>query len=61
MKDENNVDKPQKEVTASLLDAFDLLKSPKDDLRITGGTKIIARLLENKVSLYFIFYKSCCL
>lgn len=53
MKDES-VEKPQKEVTASLLDAFDLLKSPKTDVKVTGGTKIITRLLENKVSLYFI-------
>lgn len=52
MKDESNIEKPQKEVTSSLLDAFDLLKSPKDDLKVTGGTKIIARLLENKVSLF---------
>ncbi|XP_026488898.2 myb-binding protein 1A-like protein [Vanessa tameamea] len=48
MKDESVVEKTQKEITASLLDAFDLLKSTKDDVKVLGGIKIITRLAENK-------------
>ncbi|CAG5044426.1 unnamed protein product [Parnassius apollo] len=36
------------EVTSSLLDAFELLKSPKDDVKLNGGVKIISRLLNNE-------------
>lgn len=56
MKDESNICEPQKEVTPSLLDAFDFLKSPKDDLKVTGGLKIISRLQEAEV-MEAIYYK----
>lgn len=55
MKNEINMDKPEKAVTASLLDAFDLLKSPTDDLKILAGLKIHSRLRENEVSFKFKF------
>ncbi|OWR55017.1 putative DNA polymerase v [Danaus plexippus plexippus] len=48
MKNEINMDKPEKAVTASLLDAFDLFKSPTDDLKILAGLKIHSRLRENE-------------
>lgn len=35
---------------ASVLDAFDLLKAPKDDGKLIGGAKIIAQLQSNEVS-----------
>lgn len=51
MKDETAVENPQKDakVTPSVLDAFDLLRAPKDDVKLTGGTKIISLLQGNEV------------
>ncbi|CAH0696839.1 unnamed protein product [Spodoptera exigua] len=50
-----NVQKDSK-VTASVLDAFDLLKSPKDDAKLVGGSKIISRLhgSENEKDLQYV-------
>ncbi|XP_045503386.1 myb-binding protein 1A-like protein [Colias croceus] len=48
MKDETVIEKPRKEVTTSLLEAFDSLKSDKHDVKITGGARIISRLQSNE-------------
>lgn len=37
-------------VTSSILDAFDLLRSDKDDQKLTGGAQIIAQLHGKQVS-----------
>ncbi|XP_072934528.1 myb-binding protein 1A-like protein [Epargyreus clarus] len=47
MKDESPDDVP-KPVTPSLLDAFDLLRSHKDDEKVIGGIKIISQLQGNE-------------
>lgn len=59
MKEESNSLKPQIEnkVTASVLDAFDLLKAPKDDAKLTGGSKIISQLQGSEVR-FLIYYFS---
>ncbi|KAJ8711363.1 hypothetical protein PYW07_008605 [Mythimna separata] len=58
MKEETEVNKPQTEskVTASVLDAFDLLKAPKDDAKLLGGSKIISQLhgSENEKDLQYV-------
>ncbi|KAJ0173013.1 hypothetical protein K1T71_011189 [Dendrolimus kikuchii] len=50
MKDQINEKKAAKDikVTPSVLDAFDLLKAPKDDAKIIGGVKIISQLQGNE-------------
>lgn len=52
MKEESDTNKAPKEskVTASVLDAFDLLKAPKDDAKLLGGSKIISQLHGSEVS-----------
>lgn len=52
MKEESDSNKAQTEskVTASVLDAFDLLKAPKDDAKLLGGSKIISQLHGSEVS-----------
>lgn len=45
------------EVTSSLLDAFELLKANKDDVKLNGGVRIISRLMNDEVSFLFIFEK----
>ncbi|XP_049879214.1 uncharacterized protein LOC126376095 [Pectinophora gossypiella] len=43
-------------VTASVLEAFDLLKAPKDDEKITGGAKIVTQLQssENEKDVQYV-------
>lgn len=64
MKDEESIPvspaKPAK-VTPSVLEAFDNLKSPREDIRLDGGTKIVSMIQGNEVriikKLFFIpFY-----
>ncbi|XP_075984226.1 MYB binding protein 1a [Anticarsia gemmatalis] len=58
MNEESDAVKPQVEskVTASVLDAFDLLKAPKDDVKLNGGSKIISQLQgsENEKDLKYV-------
>lgn len=42
-------------IKSSVLDAFDLLKSPKEDERVGGGAKIISILRESEVCYYILF------
>ncbi|XP_026740402.1 myb-binding protein 1A-like protein [Trichoplusia ni] len=53
--DSNTVQKENK-VSASVLDAFDLLKAPKDDAKLNGGSKIISQLhgSENEKDLQYV-------
>lgn len=55
MKDLSETIASQKEavVSASILDDFELLKSPKDDTKLTGGAKILASLQGNEVRKTF--------
>lgn len=53
--DSNTVQKESK-VTASILDAFDLLKAAKDDAKLNGGSKIISQLHGSEVRFYNIYH-----
>ncbi|CAK1541559.1 unnamed protein product [Leptosia nina] len=48
MKVETAMEKPRKEVNVSLLEAFDSLKSEKQDVKVNAGAKIILRLQLDK-------------
>lgn len=54
MKDPEIASNPQigTKVSPSVLDAFDLLKAPKDDAKLTGGSKIISQLQGSEVSFF---------
>lgn len=58
MKDEETIPvssaKPAK-VTPSVLEAFDNLKSPKEDVRLDGGTKIVSMIQGNEVRIISLF------
>lgn len=58
MKDLNETNAAQKEavVSAFVLDDFELLRSPKDDTKLTGGAKILASLQGNEVRTTCEFY-----
>lgn len=55
----NSSDPPvDRKPSASVLDAFDLLKASKDDGKLIGGAKIIAQLQGNEV--IFLINKLLC-
>lgn len=58
MKDPETANNPLTgmKVSSSVLDAFDLLKAPGDDGKLTGGSKIISQLQGSEVS-FFIYFK----
>lgn len=53
--EEETVPEPLKEikVTSSVLEAFDLLKAPKDETKLIGGSKIISQLAGSEVRNLF--------
>ncbi|XP_021182445.3 myb-binding protein 1A-like protein [Helicoverpa armigera] len=53
---ESTVAVKENKVTASVLDAFDLLKEPKDDVKLNGASKIISQLQgsENEKDLQYV-------
>lgn len=46
---DSNIAQKESKVSASVLDAFDLLKAPKDDAKLNGGSKIISQLHGSEV------------
>lgn len=51
METEESATQKDPKVTPSILDAFGLLREPKDDVRAAGGAKIISILQGNEVGL----------
>lgn len=51
MKDlsDSNVSQKDSVVSSSILENFELLRSPKDDTKLTGGAKILSSLQGNEV------------